>query len=471
MDNSHGQVLYQYFYYFCIRFKSQTGMNRIGHILVPVLILCLSKTLGAQDIWSLEKCIEYAWSNNLSIKQQNIEVSKSETQLLQDRLDFLPDLNVSFGHNLNWGRSVDLQNLEIIHNKLSQSTSASANASIYLLDGLSKLYGIKSSRKSLEISIQEVERLKDEISVSIARSYLQILLAKEVLAAAEESFNSLEKQRDRTRLLVEAGSQPYTALLDIESQLASERVQVVTAENRVKTSTLALQQLLDLQYDPDFQIMVPDIDYTIQKYTGYNIDEIYAGALSMPVIQSARLALTKGELDLKSAKGQFYPKISLAASYGTFYSSSTFAPDGSVYPFFEQFRDNINPSISIGLSIPIFNNWNVKTNVRNARLAKESLELDLRTKEQTLYKEIQTAVTEAETYYRQMEAAEANVSSMQESFRYVEEKFNAGALNSTDYTVARANLLKSRSEYLQAKYQFIFQLKIIDFYKGIPMSL
>lgn len=446
-------------------------MNRIGHILVPVLILCLSKTLGAQDIWSLEKCIEYAWSNNLSIKQQNIEVSKSETRLLQDRLDFLPDLNVSFGHNLNWGRSVDLQNLEIIHNKLSQSTSASANASIYLLDGLSKLYGIKSSRKSLEISIQEVERLKDEISVSIARSYLQILLAKEVLAAAEESFNSLEKQRDRTRLLVEAGSQPYTSLLDIESQLASERVQVVTAENRVKTSTLALQQLLDLQYDPDFQIMVPDIDYTIQKYTGYNIDEIYAGALSMPVIQSARLALTKGELDLKSAKGQFYPKISLAASYGTFYSSSTFAPDGSVYPFFEQFRDNINPSISIGLSIPIFNNWNVKTNVRNARLAKESLELDLRTKEQTLYKEIQTAVTEAETYYRQMEAAEANVSSMQESFRYVEEKFNAGALNSTDYTVARANLLKSRSEYLQAKYQFIFQLKIIDFYKGIPMSL
>ena len=446
-------------------------MNRIGHILVPVLILCLSKTLGAQDIWSLEKCIEYAWSNNLSIKQQNIEVSKSETQLLQDRLDFLPDLNVSFGHNLNWGRSVDLQNLEIIHNKLSQSTSASANASIYLLDGLSKLYGIKSSRKSLEISIQEVERLKDEISVSIARSYLQILLAKEVLAAAEESFNSLEKQRDRTRLLVEAGSQPYTALLDIESQLASERVQVVTAENRVKTSTLTLQQLLDLQYDPDFQIMVPDIDYTIQKYTGYNIDEIYAGALSMPVIQSARLALTKGELDLKSAKGQFYPKISLAASYGTFYSSSTFAPDGSVYPFFEQFRDNINPSISIGLSIPIFNNWNVKTNVRNARLAKESLELDLRAKEQTLYKEIQTAVTEAETYYRQMEAAEANVSSMQESFRYVEEKFNAGALNSTDYTVARANLLKSRSEYLQAKYQFIFQLKIIDFYKGIPMSL
>ena len=248
-------------------------------------------------------------------------------------------------------------------------------------------------------------------------------------------------------------------------------MQVVTAESQVRTNTLALQQLLDLQYSPDFRIAVPDIDYIIQGYTADNIDEIYAGALSMPVIQSARLALDKGELDLKSAKGQLYPKISLSASYGTFYSSSTFAPDGSVYPFFEQFRDNINPSITVGLSIPIFNNWSVKTNVRNARLARESLELELRSKEQTLYKEIQTAVTEAETYYRQMEAAEANVASMQESFRYVEEKFNSGVLNGTDYTVARANLFKARSEYLQARYQFIFQLKIIDFYKGIPMSL
>ena len=446
-------------------------MSRIRHILIAVLTLTLSPALRAQETWTLDRCIEYAWSNNLSIKQQNIEVSRSEVQLLQDKLDFAPSLNVSFGHNLNWGRSVDLQNLEIIHNKLSQSTSASANASIYLLDGLSKLYGLKSSRKSLEISIQEVERLKDEISVSIAKSYLQILLAREILAAAEESFRSLQEQRDRTRLLVEAGSQPYTSLLDIESQLASERVQVVTAESQVRNNTLALQQLLDLKYSPDFRIAVPDIDYIIQGYTADNIDDIYAGALSMPVIQSARLALDKGELDLKSAKGQFYPKISLAASYGTFYSSSTFAPDGSVYPFFEQFRDNINPSISLGLSIPIFNNWSVRTNVRNARLAKESLELELRAKEQTLYKEIQTAMTEAETYYRQMEAAEANVASMQESFRYVEEKFNAGALNSTDYTVARTNLLKARSEYLQAKYQFIFQLKIIDFYKGIPMSL
>ena len=440
------------------------------HIAAIVLGL-LPFQLHAQDSWSLERCIRYAWDNNLTIRQQSLETVRSEAMLMQSRLSFLPSISASFGHNLNWGRSVDLQNLEIIHNKLSQSTSASANASIYLLDGLSKLNNLKSSRKSVEISLQEVERLKDEISSSIVKSYLQILLSKEIEASAIESLNAVTAQRERTKLLVEAGNQPYSSLLEIESQLASERVQAVTAGNQVITNTLALQQLLDLPYDPEFRIEIPDTDCLLPESTDMNTEEIYSAAQSMPVIQSARLALDKGELDLRTARGQYYPKISLSASYGTFFSSSTFAPDGSVYPFFEQFRDNINPSISIGLTIPIFNNWSTKANVENARAAKESLELDLKIKQQTLYKEIQTAVTEAGTYLRQMEAALANMNSMRESFRYVEEKFNAGALNGTDYTVAMSNLKKAESEYLQAKYQYIFQLKIIDFYKGVPLSL
>lgn len=438
---------------------------------VLILIMLTAVRLPAQDIWTLDRCIEYAWANNLSIRQQNIEVARSENQLLQSRLSFVPSLSASIGHNLNWGRSVDLQNLEIIHNRLSQSTSASANASIQLLDGLSKLYSLRSSRKSIDISLQEVERLKDEISISIVKGYLQILLAKELLATSQENFKSISEQRDRTRLLVEAGSQPYTSLLDIESQLATERVQTVTAESQVTTSTLALQQLLDLPYSKDFRIAVPEIDSVLSVYTGESADDIYSLAQDMPVVRSARLALDRGDIELKAAKGQYWPKISLSASYGTFYSSSSYAPDGMTYPFFEQFRDNINPSISIGLSIPIFSNWSIRTNVHNAELSRRSLEIDLKLKQQTLYKDIQTAVTEADTYYRRMEAALANVNSMQESFWYVQEKFNTGALNGTDYTVARTNLLKARSEYLQAKYQFVFQLKIIDFYKGVPLTL
>ena len=297
------------FCYFC-RFDFNMQVSAIKHTAAVIaLTMLFSVTLTAQDVWTLERCIEYAWANNLTVQKQNLEVSRSGNQLLQDKLDFLPSLSASFGHSLNWGRSVDLQNLEIIRNKLSQSTSASANASVYLLDGLSKLYSLQSSRKNLEISIQEVERLKGEISVSIAKSYLQILLSQEILAAAEESFQSISEQRDRTALLVEAGSQPYTALLEIESQLASERVQVVTAQGQVTANTLALQQLLDLPYSADFRIAAPDISLTAATYTGGNTDDIYAFAQSMPVIQSARLALEKGDLDLRTAQGQYWPKI------------------------------------------------------------------------------------------------------------------------------------------------------------------
>ncbi len=445
-------------------------MKFIGK-LIPVMAAFLSLSLSAQDVWTLERCISHAFEHNLSIKQQSLEVTRSENDILKSQLDFVPSVNASIGHNFNWGRSVDLQNLEIIQNQLSQSTSASASASIALLDGLSKLNTLKSSRKSLEISIQEVERLKNEISISIVKSYLQILLSKEVLSAAMENFISIEQQRDRTKLLVEAGSQPYSALLDIESQLATERVQVITAESQLTSNSLALQQLLDLPYSSDFTIATPDIESLIAGQTLPEVEDIYAEALDLPRIRSAEIALEKSELDLKVAKGQYYPKIHLNASYGTFYSSSSYAPDGSTYPFWNQLRDNINPSIGLGLSIPIFNNWNVKSQVRNAQISKSSREIELDLRKQDLYKEIQSAAIDAQRYFREMEAARINMDAMAESFRYVEEKFNLGALNGTDYTVAKTNLFKAQSAYYQAKYQYIFQTKILDFYQGIPLTL
>lgn len=438
---------------------------------VILTLLLIPVCSSGQTVWTLKDCMEYAWKNNLSVKQKQLEVEQCENNLLKSKLDFLPSLNAHIGHNLNWGRSVDLQNLEIIKNSLSQSTSASVSASVYLIDGLSKLYTLKNGQKDVEQAILEVESLKNDISIAILRSYLQILLANEILSAADSNFKSVYAQRDRTEMLVNAGSQPYTALLDIESQLSMERVQLVTAQNQLASNKLALLQLLDMPYDENFSIFIPEIEEKSEAYIPESTDGIYVEALSLPNIKSAETAVEKSELELKSAKGQYYPKISLSGSYGTFFSSSSYTPDGKTYPFFEQFRDNINPSLSIGLSIPIFNNWNVRTRVENARLAKKNSELNLQIRHQTLYKEIQTAVCEAETCYRKMIAAKTNATAMEESFRYVEEKFNIGVLNGTDYVVAKTNMFKARSEYIQAKYQFVFQKKIIDYYKGIPLTL
>lgn len=436
--------------------------------LAIIISILISFSANAQDLWSLEKCINYAWENNLQVKQQELSVEMNENSLYQSKLSYIPNFNGSIGQNFNWGKSVNLQDLEKVYGT-SASTSASLSASIYLLDGLSKINTVKSNKTSVDISIQEVEKLKNEISISLTKAFLQVLLSKQILSTTEENFKSISEQRDRTEKLVTAGSQAYSSLLDIESQMATERVQLVTAENNVKTSILTLMQLMDLPYSNSFDIYAPSLDNEIPMTTMESIDSIYSAATVLPQIKSAELNLQKSKYDLTIAKGKYYPTISLSAGYGTYYSYNSTVTQNT--PFIDQFNDNQNPSLGFGMNIPIFNSWQVATNVRNAKLSVKNYEIELKSKHQNLYKEIQAAVLDAISYYEQYTASGINLKAMEESFRYTEQKFNVGAVNSTDYTVSKTNLFKAQSDYYQAKFQYLFQLKIIDFYKGIPISL
>lgn len=434
-------------------------------ILTPLMLIFVASTLFSQEKWSLEKCINYAWENNLSIKQQELSVQRGENQLLQSKLDILPGLNGSVSHSMNWGKSVDLKDLKITYNNLSQSTSASLSTSVSLFSGLSKFYTVKDNETSLQISLQDVEKTKNDISISITKAFLQIMLSKEILVSREENFKSISEQCERTRKLVDAGSQAYSALLEIESQVASERVQLVSAKNQLANNYLSLVQLLDLPLTDQFDIDSPEISLSSNTFESQNTDSVYNASQALPQIKSAELSLLKSQYELSIAKGRLYPSISFNAGYGSYYSTT------GTEKFMDQFTENRNPSMGISLSIPIFNQWQVKTSIKNAELSVKNSEIELRSKHQNLYKEIQQAISDADSYYQQYCASEINMKAMEESFRYVEQKFNIGVLNGTDYTVAKTNLSKAQSDFLQAKYQYVFQLKIIDFYKGIPISL
>ncbi len=451
-------------------------MKRFVFIAASICLAFLQDSvLNAQDeVWTLEKCIEYSWKNNLQIQQQALSVETNENLLKKSKLDYIPSFSAGINENLNWGRSVDLKNLEIIKNSLSTSTNASLSASIMLFDGLSKIYSLKGNELNVSISLQEVARLKNEMSIQITQSYLQVLLARQMLQTSLENLESIQNQRDRTKVLVDAGSQPYSALLEMEAQLSSERVQTVTHSSTLKTNILTLTQLLDLENGTDFNVYIPEdavLDACIAMYHADAVDEVYAEAQRLPVIRGAELSLEKSRIDLKSAKGKYYPTLSFSASYGAYYTSTSKDKSGQYIPFFDQIKDNINPSVGFGLSIPIFNNYTVATNVKNAALEVKRQELELRSRHNELYKEVQQALVDADSFYEKMQAAEVNLRSMTESFRYTEEKFNVGAVNSTDYIVSKTNLLKAQSEYYQTRFQFVFQLKIIDFYKGMPIKL
>ncbi len=434
---------------------------------LPVFILILIPTLlsAQQKLWSLEECIKYAWDNNLKIKQQELVVEESDNNLLQSKLNYVPSVSASVSHSMNWGRSVNMNDLQIIENQLSQSTSASARASINLFEGMAKNNDLKSKQVIREISVQEVSRIKNDISIEIARSYLQVLLSKEILNTAKSSLASIDEQVARTKKLVDAGSQAYSSLLEIQAQLATEKLQLTNAENQVSSNLLSLKQLLDLSTDSSFDISLPNLDNFVSDFKGVSIDELYSNSLNLPQVKSVRLSRDNSNLQLAIAKGRSYPTVSFTAAYGSYFS------DTRDVAFMTQFNENRNPSLSFGLSIPVFNSWRTNTAIRNARIEVKKSDINVKSQEQLLYKEIQQAANDAHSYFARFKATEDNVKAMQESFRYVQQKFDVGVLNATDYTVAKANLFKSQSDFYQAKYQYIFQLKILDFYKGNPITL
>lgn len=434
---------------------------------LPVFILILIPTLlsAQQKLWSLEECIKYAWDNNLKIKQQELVVEESDNNLLQSKLNYVPSVSASVSHSMNWGRSVNMNDLQIIENQLSQSTSASARASINLFEGMAKNNDLKSKQVIREISVQEVSRIKNDISIEIARSYLQVLLSKEILNTAKSSLASIDEQVARTKKLVDAGSQAYSSLLEIQAQLATEKLQLTNAENQVSSNLLSLKQLLDLSTDSSFDISLPNLDNFVSDFKGVSIDELYSNSLNLPQVKSVRLSRDNSNLQLAIAKGRSYPTVSFTAAYGSYFS------DTRDVAFMTQFNENRNPSLSFGLSIPVFNSWRTNTAIRNARIEVKKSDINVKSQEQLLYKEIQQAANDAHSFFARFKATEDNVKAMQESFRYVQQKFDVGTLNATDYTVAKANLFKSQSDFYQAKYQYIFQLKILDFYKGNPITL
>ena len=422
--------------------------------------------LPAQTAWTLEQCINYGLENNPQLKQQTLTAEQSANLWQQSKLDFLPSLSARASYNMSWGRSVDLQNLQIFENQLTQSFGPSINASVSLFEGLQKVNTTKRHRADYQAAVLETEQMRNTIALEITRAFLQVLLAKEVLVTAEKSRESVIRQHELTRKLVAAGSQPYSTLLEMEAQLASEEVQFITARNNVDLAFLSLQQLINLHLGSEFEIVAPVIDVDVTQRQEV-IKSLYATAVRLPQIRTSEFRMESARHALAVAKGRYWPTLSLSVSYGSYFTHT----DRDSVGFGQQLRDKRSPSLNFGLSIPLFQNWSIVTGAKNAKLNLRIAELELDRKHQQLYKEIQQAVADASAAYSRYKANEQTVAAMQESFRYTQEKFDVGLVNATDYTIAKNNLFKAESDRLQAKYQYIFQTKIIDFYKGIPITL
>ncbi len=459
----------------------------------------------AQKVWSLEDCIDYALTNNIEVKQQMLNIDYGDQTLLQSKLVMLPDLNGYASHGYNWGQTVDQYTNEFATERV-RSNNFYVSSQFTIFNGLQQVNQVRKNQLDLMATKYSVDKFMDDVSMSIAAGYLQILYYGELKRVAVAQLDITQQQVDRTKKMVEAGTLAKGELLLIEAQLATEELNLINVQNNLDIAYLTLVQLLDLPTAEGFVIEEPDLEQIQSPEAPMGADAIYEIALdSRPDIKSAELSLQSSEKSLSIARGALSPIFGFSGSWGTGYSGAASDYDLGINPydvppqligytasvepvgvyslpytqymdyetksFKNQISDNMNKSIMVNLYIPIFNGWSVRSNIAKAKIGISNASYTLDNTKLRLRKVIQQAYADVLAALKTHAAAEKMVVATTESFKYADQKFNVGLINSVEYNEAKKELTKAQAELIQAKYDYVFKLTTLDFYMGRPLTL
>ena len=445
-------------------------MIRTIFTLSYLLFVALFASLHAQEVWSLEKCINYALDNNIKIKQGFITTEYQQNQLKQSRYSRLPNLTGQMSQNLNFGRSLGYdntyKNINSAQTDFGVSTSVPVYQGFYITNSIAKL------ELDFQASVSDLEKAKSDISVNIASTYLEILFAKDLVKVSEDQLTVTNLQIKTINEKVEAGSLARGSLLEIQAQAAGEELDIVNAKNQLQLAILRLTQLLELPVQENFDIEVPLLPEISAQASIVTSGDVYKSALlTRPEIKGADLRYQSSQYQLKMAKGALYPTISFYANIYDLYNNQYKDINGNDIAFSDQLKNNQRKGLGAQMNIPIFTRFQNKLQIDNARLQVLNTELELENTKKLLRSDIETAQTNAVAALNRYISNQKAVFSMKEAFRYSEEKFGVGLVNAVEYNTAKTKLAKTESDLLQAKYEFIFRTKILDFYRGLPLTL
>ncbi len=458
-------------------------MNRKAYVLTTLLVaVMLSVNIYAQELWSLERCIEYAYENNLSIQQSVLDVYSADEDLQQSKLNMLPNLNGSVSEAYNWGRTLDPQ-LNLFVTQQTQQFRLGLSSEITLFNGLQQINNVKQKQFDYLAKKYDSDKIRNDISLNIAASYLLILFNIELVNNAQRQVDISKEQIDRTEKQVEAGVLARGNLYDIQAQGANDEANLITARNNLMLAYLDLKQFLDIEAGAEFDIEKPELEIT-ETPTLLPPEVIYNTAVTiMPEIKSAESSLESVDRQLSMARGMRSPRLYASGQYGTTFSDQIYEVVGEdpitgfpirgsdVKAFDKQLVDNRFGGLFFGLQIPIFNGYQVSTNIKKTKVYREAVEINLAQQKLILRKNIETAYADAIAAYQTYIARKKSVEAFQESFKYMEEKFNVGMVNATEYNVSKIQLSTAESELANAKYDYIFKVKVLDFYLGKGISL
>jgi outer membrane protein len=464
---------------------------------VFVLTICIS---FAQQPWTLQQCIDQALKNNIQIKQTSLNNDLNKVQVTQSYTNMLPSINGSASQNYFFGRSIDPYT-NVYTNQQIRSNSFSLSGNMSLFEGLQMQNNLKASKLNYLSSQNDLKKIENDISLNVMNYFLQVLYNEELLNITKSQMDATGVERNRLKRMYELGSVNKGNYLDFESQFATDEVKYIQAQAQMDQSILLLTQLLELDTMKNFSIAKPEIMVPPYDTTQLKVDDIFQLALkTQPDVKSSEYKMLGSEKALSAAKGALYPRLYVGGTISTNLSTSnkdivyteqqpikkeigftnagdtvfSYVPDVrtsiSNTPFENQFNDNLGKNVGFTLQVPIFNNWSSRSNIERSRINLEQSRLSNELTKKSLYKSVQQAVTDVMSSYKKFVAGQRSVDALEETYNYNQQRLNLGMINSYDYLISKNNLANAQANLLQAKYDYIFKIKVLDFYQGKPLS-
>lgn len=430
-------------------------MNKIFILSFLLITICVS---SFSQQYTLEECINRALENNKNIKQQELSKNQREISYLQARNEYLPNLNASAGQSFVFGRSIGLDNT--YQNTNSSQTSFGVGASITLFDGLRIKNNIDAKRADLSAANADLEKFKEDITLSVTTVFLNILLQKELLQIAQNQIELTDINIEQRQKKIENGKLAQGEIYELYAQRAKEMQNCVQTESSLKLALLDLAQIIELNDFTSFDIVAIETDTLLKNIISVLPDEAFQMALTnRPEIESALYRVKSSEKNVEVAKSNLYPTLSLGANMNTgYYEMSNFPND----KFNEQLRNNISNSIGLNLQIPIFNRFQNRNNIKLAKLNVENSILEMDRVKIDLRKRIEQAYLNALSAESRWQAAQKSEVAANEAMRFTQEKYDNGRANGYELSLAKNNLANSQSDVAQSKFEYLFRIKILE---------